>query len=156
MIGTRSVLRARDVPAILLIVVEFSVIVLVLRMPLRNPELQNHNIGKSSQPPTDQLRSPEDNLTLWQFMSVTWMSPLISVGYSRQLNDDDVWRLAFEFQHRHLHDRFRELKGTVVRRLLIANGIDLLITTFLGILESLASKIMILLGEVRQTDSRMT
>lgn len=67
------------------------------------------------------------------------MSPLISLGFARQLNEEDVWSLGFEFQHRRLHDKFREMKGSVVRRLLAANGIDLVFISVLGILESLAS-----------------
>ncbi len=67
------------------------------------------------------------------------MKPLISLGSARQLNDEDVWSLAFEFQHRILHDCFRELKGSVVRRLITANGFDLVIISSLAVLESLAS-----------------
>lgn len=76
---------------------------------------------------------------LWQFMTVSWMSPLITLGSSRQLNDEDVWSLSFEFQHKTLHEKFRELKGSVVRRLLTANGIDLIIISSLAVVSSLAS-----------------
>ncbi|KAK6401580.1 hypothetical protein LTR95_019171, partial [Oleoguttula sp. CCFEE 5521] len=78
-------------------------------------------------------------MTLWQFMSVSWMTPLISTGSKRQLEDADVWQLGFEFQHRRLHDQFRRLRGTVMQRLLQANGIDLVIITLLGIFETTAS-----------------
>ncbi len=67
------------------------------------------------------------------------MSPLISLGSARQLDEEDVWSLSFEFQHRPLHDKFRELKGSVVNRLLEANGLDLVFISVLGVLESLAS-----------------
>ena len=72
-------------------------------------------------------------------MTVSWMTPLISLGSARQLNDGDVWSLPFEFQHSILHDSFRELEGSVVRRLISANGLDLVIISFLAILELLAS-----------------
>ena len=85
------------------------------------------------------MRSPEDNLTLWQFMSVSWMAPLIKMGNERQLNDEDVWSLGYEFKHRGLHDEFRELKGSVLRRLLEANGLDLFIISALSIIELVAS-----------------
>ena len=67
------------------------------------------------------------------------MNPLIALGRKRQLDDPDVWTLGLEFQHRRLHHAFRELQGTVLRRLLEANGVDLVITGTLGILEMLAS-----------------
>ena len=68
------------------------------------------------------------------------MSPLISVGSARQLDDKDVWSLSFEFQHKALHETFRLLKGTVVKRLLVANGIDLVIITVLATLETLSCR----------------
>jgi hypothetical protein len=68
-------------------------------------------------------------------MSFSWMTPMISTGYKRQLNETDVWKLAYEFQHRHLHDTFRQLKGSVIRRLLRANGIDLCIQFLLCMVE---------------------
>jgi ABC-type multidrug transport system fused ATPase/permease subunit len=67
------------------------------------------------------------------------MAPIISIGTRRQLNDEDVWFLPFEFQHTRLHLLFREIKGSVVGRLVKANGVDLWITTGLGVLESFAS-----------------
>ena len=111
----------------------------VLFMPLRDPSLPLDDICPVHDTPASSYRSPEDNLTLWQFMTVSWMAPMISVGSKRQMHDDDVWFLAYVFQHKRLHESFRQLQGSVTRRLLSANGIDIAITTFLGILESLAS-----------------
>ena len=68
------------------------------------------------------------------------MSSLISIGSTRQLDDEDVWQLGFEFQHQILHAKFRELGGSVVRRLLAANGLDLVILLCLGVLEALAGR----------------
>ncbi|KAL8733032.1 MAG: hypothetical protein Q9166_002430 [cf. Caloplaca sp. 2 TL-2023] len=110
----------------------------VLRMPLRDPRSANDKISPAYQKPHHLLRSPEDNLTLWQFMSVSWMSPLISIGSARQLNEEDVWNLSFEFQHRILHEQFRELGGSVVQRLLSANGLDLFILLCLGVVEAIS------------------
>lgn len=107
---------------------------------MRDPNMPTTDISKPSSSPTSELRSPEDNLTLWQFLSVSWMSPLITLGAKRQLHDEDVWFLPYDFQHNRLHILFRELKGSVVKRLLLANGLDLIITTTLAILESGASK----------------
>ncbi|KAI4254106.1 MAG: hypothetical protein L6R42_007327, partial [Xanthoria sp. 1 TBL-2021] len=61
------------------------------------------------------------------------------IGSSRQLNDEDVWQLSLEFQHRILHDQFRELGGSVVGRLLVANGLDLVILLCLGVLEAFSN-----------------
>ena len=135
----RSALHIQRLPASLELLIGVSALVVLVRMPLRDPDLSKDGISPPFGHPTSLLRSPEDNLTLWQFMTVSWMTPLISLGSSRQLNDEDVWCLAFEFQHSLLHDCFRALKGSVVRRLIIANGLDLLIVSLLAMLESLAS-----------------
>lgn len=140
LVYTGSELRVQDIPTFLGVFAALSTIITILRMPLRDPEMSSKEISKPFEPPSHELRTPEDSLTLWQFLTISWMSPLISLGYSRQLNDEDIWGLGFEFQHRKLHHNFRELQGSVVGRLLVANGLDCVITTFLGILELVASK----------------
>ncbi|KAL9000171.1 MAG: hypothetical protein Q9169_001073 [Polycauliona sp. 2 TL-2023] len=99
-------------------------------MPLRDPRLASNEISPAYEKPDCQHRSPEDNLTLWQFMSVSWMSSLITIGSKRQLNDEDVWQLSFQFQHRILHDKFRELAGS--RDPSKPPCIDLLVLDFAG------------------------
>ncbi|KAK4172619.1 hypothetical protein QBC36DRAFT_362228, partial [Triangularia setosa] len=113
----------------------FASLVLMLNMPLRDPQVDRTGISKPFTAPNSGVRSPEDMITAWQWMTVSWLSPLMKLGYSRQLNDNDVWFLALEFQHGRLHTLFRELTGTVLVRLLKANGLDLVITTCLGVLE---------------------
>ncbi|KAI3009281.1 hypothetical protein CBS147346_2172 [Aspergillus niger] len=109
----------------------------ILVMPLRGPLLPCMDIGAVGQAPSSKFRSPEDNLRLWQFLSVSWMAPLISIGRKRQLQEEDVWFLGFEFQHRKLHEKFRRLRGSVIGRLLQANGIDVLIITMIAIVQML-------------------
>ncbi|KAK4652217.1 hypothetical protein QC762_609180 [Podospora pseudocomata] len=113
----------------------FASILVMLNMPLREPYAESTGISKPFTAPNSDARSPEDLITAWQWMTVSWLSPLMKLGYSRQLNDDDVWFLALEFQHGRLHTLFRELTGTVLVRLLKANGLDLVITTCLAVLE---------------------
>ena len=132
------------------IMTALGAIAVVLCMPLRSPELTTDHISAPFDPPTSRFRSPEENLTPWQFMSVSWMSTLIALGSMRQLEDEDVWSLSYEFQHKALHQRFRELRGSVIKRLLEANWIDLAILTALALLESLASE-----SAQRQSDITM-
>lgn len=104
-----------------------------LLMPFREASAVTPSTSAVGQQPSSQSRSPEDNLRLWQFLSVSWLAPLLSVGKERQLNETDVWSLPFEFQHQRLHDCFSQLKGSVLGRLLQANGIDVLIITLITI-----------------------
>ncbi|KAJ9161727.1 p-loop containing nucleoside triphosphate hydrolase protein [Coniochaeta hoffmannii] len=108
-------------------------------MPLRQPALGEDDISKPFTTPTSSLRSPEDLITTWQWMTVSWMSPLIGVGKSRQIHGEDVWFLPLDFQHTRLHQLFRDVQGSVIGRLFKANGTDLIITCCLGVFESLSS-----------------
>lgn len=110
-------------------------VVVTVNLPMREPSWSRNGISKPFSQPTDKLRSPEDNLTFWQWMTVSWVAPLLSLGRQRQLNEDDIWRLPYEFQHTFLHDAFRQLKGSVLRRLLVANKADLFILIGLETLE---------------------
>ncbi|KAK6372827.1 hypothetical protein LTR64_004746 [Lithohypha guttulata] len=103
--------------------------------PIRDPVLSRADISKPFSIPTDKLRSPEDDLTFWQWMTVSWVTPLLRLARQRQLNEEDIWLLPYEFQHTFLHDAFRRLKGSVFQRVLIANWIDLAILTLLELLE---------------------
>ncbi|KAL5333352.1 hypothetical protein BJX70DRAFT_68566 [Aspergillus crustosus] len=109
--------------------------VVTLTMPLRPASLPLIDISAVAQKPSSDFRSPEDNLRLWHFFTVSWMAPLMSVGKERQLDEGDVWSLGFEFQHKRLHEKFRELKGSVIGRLLQANGIDILIISTISLLQ---------------------
>ncbi|KAL4884211.1 hypothetical protein BJY04DRAFT_215641 [Aspergillus karnatakaensis] len=106
-----------------------------LTMPLRPASLPCIDISAVGQKPSSDFRSPEDNLRLWHFFTVSWMAPLMAIGKERQLDEGDVWSLGFEFQHKRLHERFRQLKGSVIGRLLRANGIDILIIGTISIVQ---------------------
>ena len=135
-----SKLRVDDIPSLLATFAALAAVVVISCMPFRNRDLPHDDISAPFEKPSKDLRSPEDRLTPWQFASVAWMSPLIKVGCERQLNDEDVWQLPYQYQHHGLHERFRELKGSVIKRLLKANAIDLIIDTSFGMVEILCSK----------------
>ena len=106
-------------------------IIVTINMPMRDPRWSRSDISKPFSEPTDKYRSPEDNLTFWQWMTVSWVAPMLKRARMRQLNEDDVWQLPYEFQHTHLHNKFRQLNGSVFRRIMVANWIDLVILTLL-------------------------
>ncbi|KAL4800242.1 hypothetical protein BDV19DRAFT_173145 [Aspergillus venezuelensis] len=112
--------------------------IVTLTMPLRPALLPCMDISAVGQEPSSEHRSPEDNLRLWQFLTVSWMAPLMSVGKKRQLDEGDVWYLPFEFQHKRLHEKFRQLQGGVLGRLLVANGIDILIISAISLVQMIS------------------
>src|SRR5262245_2859448 len=52
----------------------FMSIFIMLLMPCRSDDLPNDEISEVGTAPTCTLRSPEDNLRMWQFLTVSWMS----------------------------------------------------------------------------------
>ena len=111
--------------------------IVILLMPFRTRSAPIFEISAVGQTPSSDFRSPEDNLRLWQFLSASWMGPLISIGRKRQLHEGDVWQLGFEFQHHRLHEKFRRLKGSVLMRTLRANGLDVLIISTIAVVQML-------------------
>lgn len=110
-------------------------IAVIFSMPYRFNPGGEEGISAVGSVPSDQDRSPEDSISLWQFLSVQWMHPLIALGKKRKLNDDDIWRLPFDFQHRRLFDMFREVQGSVITRLLRANSFDITFITILALID---------------------
>ena len=131
---------AKDIPWAIAPVAAFLAITVVLNMPLRDPVLPKKDISAVYDAPTIQLRTPEDNLTPWQYMTVSWMEPLIKKGVTRQMEDEDIWDLGWEFKHARLHDAFRKLQGSVAMRVFVANGMDLIRTTLLNVVRMCASE----------------
>ncbi|KAF2746360.1 P-loop containing nucleoside triphosphate hydrolase protein [Sporormia fimetaria CBS 119925] len=124
-----------DIPLVLSPIAAFLGVLVILNMPLRDPTLSNDDISQPHTTPSAQKRTPEDNLTPWQYMSVSWMNALIGKGVKEQFDDEDVWDLGYEFKHERLHSAFRALRGTVTSRLLQANGTDIIRTTTLATIQ---------------------
>lgn len=138
---TQASFAAKDIPLVLAPVAALLGILMILNMPLRDPALPSKDISPVFSTPTVELRTPEDNLTPWQYMAVTWMAPLIQKGVTKEMEDQDVWNLGYEYKHARLHNAFRKLPGSVTRRIFLANGIDLVLTTTLNVVRLAASKL---------------
>ncbi|KAF1843379.1 P-loop containing nucleoside triphosphate hydrolase protein [Cucurbitaria berberidis CBS 394.84] len=136
---TQDPFAAKNIPLVLAPVAALLGIFIILNMPLRDPNLSNKEISPVFTPPTVELRTPEDNLTPWQYMVVSWMAPLIQKGVTQDMEDQDVWSLGYEFKHVRLHHAFRKLPGSVTRRIFVANGLDLVLTTSLNVVRLAAT-----------------
>ncbi|TDL21671.1 multidrug resistance-associated ABC transporter [Rickenella mellea] len=106
--------RALNLGAILvLLVVVFS-----LPMNVPSEKVNIEDIGKSV--------SPEDYTSLWGWTSFHWVYPLISRGTYTTLNEPDVWALSPTMQSRPLFIAFSRItRGSLLRRLLAANSLDI-------------------------------
>ncbi|RFU76654.1 abc transporter, transmembrane domain, type 1 [Trichoderma arundinaceum] len=113
-------------------------IILIGVMPLREPSWGKKDIGQARGHPSHHLRSPEDDLSLFRFWTMSWVNPLAKLCRKREITEEDVWQLPYEFQHTRLYMAFRELQGKLLLCLIEANGLDLSIATLLAVSERVA------------------
>lgn len=72
--------------------------------------------------------APDDVVTLNQWLTFSWMNPLIMKGASRQLEPEDVPRLSPTQQTKIVFDSFRSvIASSLVWRIVKANRFDLLV-----------------------------
>ncbi|KAI9600531.1 hypothetical protein H4Q26_000315 [Puccinia striiformis f. sp. tritici PST-130] len=67
------------------------------------------NVAKPGSLPSASYTCPEDNASLWEWLSFSFFNPLLDLSNTRTLKEDDVWQLSPFFQHRILFDRYRRL-----------------------------------------------
>ena len=130
--------EALDTYRVARIAIAIAAVLSIVNMPIRNPAWENEDIGNPNLPPSHDVRSPEDNLTLFRFWAMTWVFPLARICRHKEITEEQVWQLPFEFQHTRLYMAFRELKGNLIPCLIEANGLDLSIATLLAIVEKVA------------------
>lgn len=69
----------------------------------------SENVGKRSDSPTRALDSPEDGVTLFSWLLVDWMNPLLNTAKQRTIEDTDIWQLSPFFRHYIIYPVFKAL-----------------------------------------------
>lgn len=76
--------------------------------------------------------SPEDYATMWEWITFSWVYPLITRGSNMTMGEDDVWKLSPTQQSRPVFIKFSTIiRSSLLRRLWAANSQDLLLDFFL-------------------------
>ncbi|KAG1750553.1 uncharacterized protein EDB91DRAFT_1108133 [Suillus paluster] len=71
--------------------------------------------------------SPEDYATMWEWITFSWVYPLIRRGSNMTMNEDDVWDLSPTQQSRPVFIKFSAIiRSSLLRRLWAANSMDLI------------------------------
>ncbi|QRW10315.1 ABC transporter [Ceratobasidium sp. AG-Ba] len=115
----------RSVTYVLNVTMALIGIMAIVTMPLRVA-------GKPE--PDAEGRHPalEDYCTLLEWMTFSWVSPMISIGANKALEERDVWQLSREMRTKVLMRQFLQLKRpSLLRRLLVANGRDMFLDMIL-------------------------
>ncbi|KZS87429.1 hypothetical protein SISNIDRAFT_553186 [Sistotremastrum niveocremeum HHB9708] len=106
----------------------------ILGMPLAIPadDIDPSQIGKEI--------SPEDYSTLFEMITFSWIYPLIRLGSTKTLSEEDVWALSPSMQSRPLFTKFSAIKTkSLVRRIIRANARDLTLDLVLMVVSVILS-----------------
>lgn len=73
------------------------------------------------------LVAHDDSVTFWQWMTFSWMSPLISQWSKQVMNEEDLPKLSSTMQTREIFAQFQSIrKSSLLWKLLAANRFDIL------------------------------
>ncbi|CAE6532095.1 unnamed protein product [Rhizoctonia solani] len=130
-----------------------AIVFLAGRFPV-SPILPGPNVAMSGDPLTSELTSPEDGVSLWGWLTFSFMEPLFALADERSvrssesgkfsLNDEDVWSLSPTLAHRNVFRRcLREMKErehdfSLLWYLLRANSLDLILDITLEMYSAIA------------------
>ncbi|KDQ09185.1 hypothetical protein BOTBODRAFT_179201 [Botryobasidium botryosum FD-172 SS1] len=114
------------------LVASASIVIIAGSYPMQSQH-PGPRVASVSEPkkPTSENSSPEDDVSLWDWLSFDWMSPLFGLASTRTLEDEDVWDLSPFFKHRNLFRKFIDLQSKKPKALLwfliSTNSLDLII-----------------------------
>ena len=66
------------------------------------------NLLVLSQVPSNDLTMPEDAVTLWSWLTFSFVEPIFGVASKRRVDAEDVWRLSPYFTHGNLFRKYLE------------------------------------------------
>jgi hypothetical protein len=116
------------------LIAAISMVVLLI-MPYCSQTWRAKGVATVGNAPTSAHRGPEDDLSLYQFLTVSWVGPLIWAGRNGNLDKSQVWRLPFQLRARRLHQAFCTLQGTISSRLCKTNRDDIVILIIVALAE---------------------
>ncbi|KAJ3833131.1 P-loop containing nucleoside triphosphate hydrolase protein [Lentinula raphanica] len=111
---------------------------------------------------------PEDDVTLWSWLTFTFVEPIFDVANKGTLNDIDVWSLSPYFKHKNLFNKYLEYQAkhpthSLLRFLLVSNSLDLILdvvlelwTAVVGFVPPYALKEILSALAVNTVESRQT
>ncbi|EKM76533.1 hypothetical protein AGABI1DRAFT_122491 [Agaricus bisporus var. burnettii JB137-S8] len=105
-----------------------AVLGVVFGMPLAIPSdgIKKEDIGRTE--------TREDYATLMEWVTFSWIYPLVRKGRNATLDEKDVWNLSPSLQSRPVFLKFSQMqRPTLLRRLWAANSLDLILDFLLAV-----------------------
>ncbi|CAE6492879.1 unnamed protein product, partial [Rhizoctonia solani] len=98
---------------------------IIVNMPLES-------FGDPTVDPEGRLPALEDHCTLLQWITFSWVSPLVALGARQPLGEKDMWQLSRFMRTRVLMKQFSPLKrSSLLRKILAANARDMFLDLIL-------------------------
>jgi ABC-type multidrug transport system fused ATPase/permease subunit len=114
-------------------------IAIMLSLPIK-AYYPSPDVASPSDYPTRELDSPEDATSLYSWLTVDWMRPLLSLAKKQTLEDSDVWQLSPFFRHYIIYPVFKNLpQGKLFRKIYRFTAFDFLITSCCSIVVAVLS-----------------
>ncbi|KAF7303184.1 P-loop containing nucleoside triphosphate hydrolase protein [Mycena kentingensis (nom. inval.)] len=94
------------------------------------------DIASPTDAPSIALSMPEDNVTLWQWTTFSFVEPIFHRANKGTLNEEDVWTLSPYFKHKNLFNKYLKYRDahpthSLIRFLLASNSLDLILDVLL-------------------------
>lgn len=116
-------LRMHSAGALLCLVI----VVCIMSKPLLSADTSSNIAALDEKHCSDQYTNPEDRVNLYQWVSFSWIWPLLAKGSRMDLKIEDVWQLSPLNWSRHLHDKFKsKTSKSLAWKLLVLNWVDIL------------------------------
>jgi ABC-type multidrug transport system fused ATPase/permease subunit len=121
-------------------------VIILLCMPINASIMSSTDTGTFGSL-NDANENLEHSLSLYQYLTISWIWPLLVVGRQRQLKKEDIWTIRPELQAAHLNGVLSSLRqSTTLSRLLHVNAYDLtiaLVIACLGLVLEFASPLLL-------------
>ncbi|KAI0357684.1 multidrug resistance-associated ABC transporter [Trametes cingulata] len=105
-----------------------GVFVIILNMPFATLDAR----VKDDSDAKGKAASPEDYTTVWGWMTFRWLTPLLDLGMTKTLTEEDIWSLSPLQRARPLHIKFSRTGGRLFKRLLKTHSLELLVDILLS------------------------
>ncbi|KII83760.1 hypothetical protein PLICRDRAFT_119100 [Plicaturopsis crispa FD-325 SS-3] len=123
---------ARVVGMTLNLLAVLAVLGVVLAMPLAIPS------AKVAPEAIGVTVSPDDYTTLFEWLTLSWIWPLIKLGTNTTLNENDVWNLSPAIRSRPVFIKFSSMKHSrLLWQLWATNSLDVLLDSSLSVVSVL-------------------
>ncbi|EJD03804.1 P-loop containing nucleoside triphosphate hydrolase protein [Fomitiporia mediterranea MF3/22] len=123
-------------------IVSLSLIYLVGTFPVKD-YLPGPSVAIVHETPSNAETVPEDNVTLWQWCTFSFVEPIFRVAQKGRLEPIDVWTISPFYKHKNIFLKYLEYCGrhpthSLLRFLIASNSLDIILDVVLELWSAVA------------------